>query len=31
MKAARKGHVGVVTRLLQHRANIKITNKASQY
>ena len=29
MKAAREGHIGVVTRLLHHGANIKIMNKAS--
>ena len=31
MKAARIGHVGVVTRLLQHKVNVNITNKVSYY
>ena len=29
MKAAREGHVGVVTRLLKHKVNVNIKNKVS--
>ena len=31
MRAARKGSVGIVTKLIQHGANVNLTNKVTSY